>query len=169
MFSYSLLSAAAVPTLSGIMLFILSLSLFFVAFKVSKQKSANTGKFFITLIGVGALVSGMGGVKLVTDAEAIVFIDELPLVGSKGQVQLQNLDGLNTFQNLDNSQRTLVAGALTNPVGSTCTAIARTRVQKITAAAPPEAVINSDPACTEGTHITFKAVCYFDCVLDNPL
>ena len=151
MFNYSLLNAAAVPTLSGMMLFILSLLLFFVAFKVSKQKSANTGKFFITLIGVGALVSGMGGVKLISDVSAVGYAS-LPLVGSKGSVTL-NPEGTSVFQNQDGAQRTLVAGKIDLselPPGTACKSILNV----------DELIYN---ACNEGDHIPFNAVCRFEC------
>lgn len=59
---------APIPTLSGTMLVILSLLLFVVALRVAKQK--NGSNFFISLIGVFALVSGGSGIKLVTDAHA---------------------------------------------------------------------------------------------------
>ncbi|GAA0409042.1 hypothetical protein GCM10009133_16980 [Cocleimonas flava] len=70
--------ATAVPSLSGTMLVILSLLLFVVALKISKQKNANTGKFFVTLIGVTAIVSGSGGIKMISEVNAgndAVFIN----------------------------------------------------------------------------------------------
>ncbi|MEB8431702.1 hypothetical protein OO007_05640 [Cocleimonas sp. KMM 6892] len=157
MFNYSLLNAAAVPTLSGMMLFILSLLLFFVAFKVSKQKSANTGKFFITLIGVGALVSGMGGVKLISDVSAVGYAS-LPIVGSKGSVTL-NPNGTSIFQNQDGAQRTLVAGKIDLsgfPEGAFCKSI----LQDVTPNTTD--TFNYNP-CNEGDHIPFNAVCRFEC------
>jgi len=63
-------SPTAVPSLSGSMLIVLSLLLFIVAFKVSKQKNSNPSKFFMMLIGTGILVSAGSGIKLVSDANA---------------------------------------------------------------------------------------------------
>lgn len=63
-------SATGVPTLSGTMLIVLSLLLFVVALKISRQKGHNTGKFFMLLIGASALISGTGGVKLLSDVHA---------------------------------------------------------------------------------------------------
>jgi len=61
----------SVPTLSSMMLIVLSLLLFIVAYKVSSKKRNQVGKFFISIIGITALISGLGGVKVFSDAEAI--------------------------------------------------------------------------------------------------
>ncbi|MGK0271209.1 MAG: hypothetical protein ACI88H_001866 [Cocleimonas sp.] len=58
----------SVPTLSGTMLILLSLLLFVVALRTTKQKNMN--KLFITLLGTGVLVTAGSGVKLVSNANA---------------------------------------------------------------------------------------------------
>ncbi len=60
----------AVPTLSGTMLILLSILLFLVAFKITKQKNTNAGKFFVMLVGFGALGIGGGTIKLINNLEA---------------------------------------------------------------------------------------------------
>lgn len=73
--------ATAVPSLSGTMLIVLSLLLFIVAFRVSKQKNSRNKEFFVTLIGVFALSSSIGGVKIISDVKAGVSVPEaLPLI-----------------------------------------------------------------------------------------
>ena len=61
----------AVPTLSGMMLIVLSLLLVIVAIRVANQKSKQASKFFITLLGVTALASGINGVKIISSVEAL--------------------------------------------------------------------------------------------------
>lgn len=64
-------SANAIPSLSGYMLIVLSLLLFVVAFRISKNQRFNgTPMMLITAIGLGSILSLTGGVKLVSDAEA---------------------------------------------------------------------------------------------------
>lgn len=158
MFNFSLLNPTAVPTLSGMMLLVLSLLLFVVAFKVSKQKSANTGKYFIALIGVTALVSSIGGTKLITDVQA-GGPTPLVLSGSTGSVNL-NPDGFSFFVNEDSQNRTYVAGSFTNPAGSICTV-------EFPISRPPTlaAPVYSAHLCTEGTQIPTNGVCAFNCEL----
>jgi len=60
----------AVPTLSAYMLIILSLLLFAVAFRVSKKKGA--GKLFTLMLGASVLMASTGGVKLISDVQAVV-------------------------------------------------------------------------------------------------
>jgi len=69
----------AVPTLSSYMLIILSVLLFIVAFRVSKQKGA--GKFFALILGASVLMASTGGVKLVTDLQASSFFTITPAAG----------------------------------------------------------------------------------------
>lgn len=64
------IAPAAIPTLSTTMLIVLSLLLFAVAFRVAKQKNSSANKLFLTLIGVTALSTGAGGIKLISDVEA---------------------------------------------------------------------------------------------------
>ena len=61
--------ATSVPSLSGSMLVVLSLLLFAIAFRIGKQNKA-VNKLFITLLGIGMLVSAGSGVILITDAKA---------------------------------------------------------------------------------------------------
>ncbi len=66
--------ATAVPSLSGTMLIVLSLLLFIVAFRISKQKGSKNKEFFVTLLGVFALSSSIGGLKVISDVKAGVTI-----------------------------------------------------------------------------------------------
>lgn len=59
-----------VPTLSGIMLIVMSLLLFVVGFRIAKQKNNKAGKFFMTLIGVTALATGFSGAKIISEVHA---------------------------------------------------------------------------------------------------
>ena len=63
--------ATSVPSLSGSMLVILSLLLFAVAFRLTKQNKA-VNKLFISLLGVGMIISAGSGFKLISDAQAVV-------------------------------------------------------------------------------------------------
>ena len=63
-------SPAAIPTLSGTMLILLSLLLLVVAFRTAKQKKSNINKLFVTFLGTGFLVAAGSGAKLVSDANA---------------------------------------------------------------------------------------------------
>lgn len=69
---FSAANPTSVPTLSGTMLVVLSLLLFVVALKISQQKGGRAGKFFVMLLGLGALISGSGGLKLFSDLQASV-------------------------------------------------------------------------------------------------
>ncbi|MEB8434289.1 CAP domain-containing protein [Cocleimonas sp. KMM 6892] len=66
--TFSIASPTQVPTLSGTMLLLLSLLLFVVAVRTTKQK--NTNKLFITLLGAGVLVTAGGGINLVSNVNA---------------------------------------------------------------------------------------------------
>ncbi len=70
----------AVPTLSSYMLIILSVLLFAVAFRVSKQKGAD--KFFVFILSASVLMAGTGGVKLVSDLKASSFFTISPPEGA---------------------------------------------------------------------------------------
>lgn len=72
--------ATSVPSLSGSMLVVLSLLLFAVAFRVSKQNKA-VNKLFITLLGVGMVVSAGSGIKLISDVTAGIAIPTIDLSG----------------------------------------------------------------------------------------
>jgi len=51
--------AESIPSLSGMMLVVLSLLLFAIALRTAKQKEKN--KLFVSLIGTGALLTALGG------------------------------------------------------------------------------------------------------------
>ncbi|MEE9326739.1 MAG: midcut-by-XrtH protein [Cocleimonas sp.] len=59
-----------VPTLSGIMLIVMSLLLFVVGFRIAKQKNSKAGKLFMTLISVTALATGFSGAKIISEVHA---------------------------------------------------------------------------------------------------
>ncbi len=61
--------ATSVPSLSGSMLVVLSLLLFAVALRISKQNKA-VNKLMITLLGVGVIVSAGSGIKLISEVKA---------------------------------------------------------------------------------------------------
>jgi len=61
-----------IPTLSGMMLVVLALLLATVGYRMMTQKENNAGRMMVlSLIAVGAMASGLGGVKLINDAYAI--------------------------------------------------------------------------------------------------
>ncbi|GAA0408295.1 hypothetical protein GCM10009133_16090 [Cocleimonas flava] len=62
--SYAPFAAANIPTLSGMMLIILSLLLMLVAFRSAKNKNSGVNKLFISLLGVSILALGSGSVQL---------------------------------------------------------------------------------------------------------
>lgn len=75
----------AVPTLSGVMLVVLSLLLFAVAVRVTKQKKSGINKLFVTLLGVGSLSLITGGMQIVSKADAALhgpLIDAQTLLDS---------------------------------------------------------------------------------------
>lgn len=75
----------AVPTLSGVMLVVLSLLLFAVAVRVTKQKKSGINKLFVTLLGVGSLSLITGGMQIVSKADAALhgaLIDTQTLLDS---------------------------------------------------------------------------------------
>ncbi|KAG1652822.1 hypothetical protein GQR58_025969 [Nymphon striatum] len=98
--TYGPLSPTSVPTLSGTMLIIMSLLLFVVAYKVSKQKGAHAGKFFVTLISASALVTGIGGVKFVSNVDAADT--NPPLVVAEGETVEIFASLFNSFRNSTN-------------------------------------------------------------------
>ncbi|GAA0414982.1 hypothetical protein GCM10009133_24230 [Cocleimonas flava] len=86
--TFSLASPTAVPSLSGTMLIVLSLLLFVVAFKVTRQKGSNANKFFVMLIGVSAFGFGGSGIKLVSDAKA--GFANTPIITFNTPIALEN-------------------------------------------------------------------------------
>ena len=76
-----------IPTLSGTMLVVLSLLLFAVAYRITKQKNSATGKLFVTLIGVTAIAMGGSGIKLISDVKAGSFMGiplDMPVITLPG-------------------------------------------------------------------------------------
>ncbi len=88
---------AGIPTLSGSMLVLLSLLLFIVAYRISKQKDTAKSKLFISLLGVTALTVGAGGVKLISEVDA--GVDAVVPLDSSGSITLAS--GFNLFVNND--------------------------------------------------------------------
>jgi len=118
--TYSIASTS-IPTLSGSMLIVLSLLLFVVAFKVSRQKKSTMNKLFVTMLGVTALSIGSssGGIKLVSDAGAppIMIVDlALNLTSTTGEVSV--FQRTNIFKNPN--AETLTITGITPPTDSFC-------------------------------------------------
>jgi len=66
-------AATPVPTLSGMMLIVLALLLAAVAYRILRQKENNASRMMVlSLLTVGALASGLGGVTLINDAYASI-------------------------------------------------------------------------------------------------
>ena len=86
-----------IPTLSGSMLVVLSLLLFVVTLKMAKQKHSNGGHFLIAALGVTALISAGGGVKIISDAMAQGT--PLALDGSTGSVSINVDSGVYYYEN----------------------------------------------------------------------
>lgn len=76
--TFSIQSPTGVPSLSGTMLIVLTVLLFIVAFRISKQKGRNGNTFCMGLIAAGIVVSTGTGVKLVSDAYAGTQINIQP-------------------------------------------------------------------------------------------
>ena len=114
--TYSITSG--IPTLSGSMLIVLSLLLFVVALKVAKQKTSAGNKMFITFLGVTALSIGGGGIKLVSDADALIAIVDLNLNLTSTTGEIQVFNGTNIFENPNAG--TLTITNITPPAGSNC-------------------------------------------------
>ena len=98
--------ATPVPTLSGVMLMIMALLLAVVGYRVLKQKDNNASRMMVlSLIGVGALVSGAGGIKLINDAYA-GFGHEVP---APGQYDIYGGGSVNTYNNTSSATLTVTA------------------------------------------------------------
>lgn len=93
-----------VPTLSNIMLILLSLLLFIVAYKTSNNKRSQASKFFISLLGMTVLLTGLNNLTLINKVNAVEFIrvTSLPLTG-----HVDPLDSVTEYVN-DLSNQTLV-------------------------------------------------------------
>ena len=69
--TYGPLTTTGIPTLSGTMLLLLSLLLAFVGYRMLTLKTNDATKMMVVAtIGIGAITSGLGGVKLINDAYA---------------------------------------------------------------------------------------------------
>ena len=78
--------ATSVPSLSGSMLVVLSLLLFAVAFRLTRQNK-TVNKFMISLLGVGIIVTAGSGIKLISEAKAGLVplnLSDVPSFGSPG-------------------------------------------------------------------------------------
>ncbi|GAA0420804.1 hypothetical protein GCM10009133_31540 [Cocleimonas flava] len=147
--TYSIPGATAVPTLSGTMLIALSLLLFAVAFRVAKQK--GSGKMFITLIGVSALSIGGSGIKLVSDAKALMGAS-LPLNTGPTTGEVDLYSGYNIFENT-NSQ-TVTIKSITTDAGYSCGALA---------GKPQALALPAVSTCSESLEISNGNICDFQC------
>ena len=64
-------ASTPVPTMSGVMLVMLALLLATIAYRILRQKENNAGRMMVlSLLAVGALASGLGGITLIDDAYA---------------------------------------------------------------------------------------------------
>jgi len=94
---------------------VLALLLATIAYRILKQKGNNTSRtMFLSLIAVGALVSGINGVKLINDAYAIIpsyFID----VGGPSTRDLREFS--NTYTNVDTSSLFISEVLVSEPYG----------------------------------------------------
>ncbi|KAG1694708.1 hypothetical protein GQR58_006704 [Nymphon striatum] len=151
--TYSSVGATGIPTLSGTMLIVLSLLLFAVAFRVAKNNGA--GKMFVTLLGVSALFLGSGGIKLVSDAEALMGVSlPLPLNLGPNTGQVDIFQGYNIFKN--ENPNTVTIQALT-AAGYDCRDPFAS-AKPTTAAAPPPIQV-----CQAGVQLPNSAECEVYC------
>lgn len=99
-----------IPTLSNIMLILLTLLLFIVAYKASSKKGSQTSKLFISLLGLTVLLTGLGNLTLINEADAIGAIQKrsLPLSG-----HIDPTDSVTEYIN-DLSNQTLVIDEILN-------------------------------------------------------
>lgn len=137
-------ASEAVPSLSGMMLVVLSLLLFAIAFRSAKQKQSN--KLFVTLISTGALLTAMGGagqIKNSIDVQAGLWTPTI--VGLNQAGSTQNLSpGSAQYQN--------------NEMGLTAT------ITDITVTDPTYSCLGSpSTGCTVGTMLNPGASCELTC------
>lgn len=85
---------ANIPTLSGTMLILLSLLLMAVSFRLVK-KNPGAKHFVISILGIAALLSASGGIKIVSDAFAAA---QHEMVAAGGQLPINSFE-LNTYNN----------------------------------------------------------------------
>lgn len=67
-----------VPTLGGVGLLILATLMLGMVWRMLRRSGAQAGRFLTLALLAGGLVSGVGGLKLINDAQAIVFAVYLP-------------------------------------------------------------------------------------------
>lgn len=97
--------AQTVPTLSGVMLVALTLLLGFTAYRWLKRSDHTAGRIMvITLMGLGALASGLGGVNLISNANAIPVVTEFS-VSNGGAYDIYQY--LNTYKNTGSGNLTV--------------------------------------------------------------
>ena len=91
--------ATPVPTLSDMMLIVLALLLAAITYRILRQKENTAGRMMVlSLLAVGTLASGVGGVKLINDAYAPPF-DEKELTDPNGGVVIVGPSGTTRFIN----------------------------------------------------------------------
>lgn len=106
-------AATSVPTLSGMMLVILALLLATIAFRVSRQTNHNSGRMMVlSLISIGALASGMGGIKLISDVNASGSASLIMVGGGSLPIEINQL---NTFTNQTGIKQTIISVTFDSP------------------------------------------------------
>jgi len=133
----------AIPTLSGTMLILLSLLLATIGYRILRQKGNDASRMMVlSLIAVGALASGLSGVKLVNDASAS---GANPLAQPSGG----SVDCCNGLPFLNTSGVLQEIKSRTKP-HSSCSWVA-----------------NGSPECTPGLLLNNGETCYLDVFPDN--
>ncbi len=147
--------ASNIPTLSGTMLIILSLLLVAVSFRIAKQKDSGAKHFVITILGVGALISASGSVKLFSDAYAAMSYE---MKAAGGQLPVAPLD-LNIYNNNSNVAQKISKITLPTDTSSTASAVVIV-TPSLCPDNPPQA-----PAirCKEGMTVQHGENCVIDC------
>ena len=159
-------AATAVPSVSGVMLFILSLLLAAVGLRVLKQNQGSV-TMLLGFIAVSALISGTSGIKLISDANALIIF---PPIG----YTVANITGSNTtsydnspdtllFQNTSGSQQ-IIASITSNDQSCDSFSLGYDvgPFPPINSALPPVAA-NGSPHCEAGLTIPAGAYCYIFC------
>jgi hypothetical protein len=92
--------STAIPTLGGSTLIVLSILMAISGYFFLNKKGNNaSNKMIITLIGVGILSSGIGGIKLLNDAYAVAPpATERPMVGA-GVLTIDDAVFINRYTN----------------------------------------------------------------------
>ena len=135
-------SVATIPTLSGTMLILLSLLLTTIGYRILRQKGNNASSMMVvSLIAIGALVSGLGGVKLVNEAYATIGSVSLNQPGG-GSVEICVNCGENAYRN--DTEVVLKIKSITKPDGCDW-----------------EPVL--PPGCTVGLLLNVGEDCHLDC------